>query len=92
MYEESATRSQVPQSAESSDESESPLPNVPFGAIAVFLGVLVLVLLAAAAYSLAESLAAIAITPQLLGPAVFTLLVAVGLWAVSRYRPRTHTR
>mgnify|MGYP000114971590 FL=1 len=92
MYEESTTRSQLPEHETSSDENESPLPDVPFGAIAAFLGLLVLVLVAAAAYSLAESLPAFAVTAQLWAPAVFMLLVAGGFWAVSRYQQRTYTR
>jgi hypothetical protein len=91
MYEEQANRSQLPEHELSSDEDENPLPDVPFGAIAAFLGVLVLVLIAAAAYSLAESLPAFAITAQLWAPAVFMLLVAAGFWGVSRYQQRTYT-
>jgi hypothetical protein len=90
MYEETANGSQLPEHELSSDENENPLPDVPFGAIAAFLGLLVLVLLAVAAYSLAESLNAFSVSPQLWAPAIFMLLVAAGFWAVSRYQQRTY--
>lgn len=92
MYEETANRPQLPEHELSSDENENPLPDVPFGAIAAFLGLLVLVLVAAAAYSVAESLSAFAVTAQLWAPAVFMLLVAAGFWGVSRYQQRTYER
>lgn len=92
MYEEQATRSQMSPSAQSSDESENPMPNVPFEAIAAVLGLLVLVLIAVAAYSLAESLNVFTVSAQLWAPAIFMLLVSAGFWAVSRFQQRTYTR
>jgi hypothetical protein len=92
MHEEESTRSQLSAPAQSSDESENPMPNVPFEAIAAVLGLLVLVLVAVAAYSLAESLNAFSVSAQLWAPAVFMLLVAAGFWGVSRYQQRTYTR
>jgi hypothetical protein len=92
MYEEQATRSQMSTPAQSDEESENPMPDVPFEAIAAVLGLLVLVLIAVAAYSLAESLNAFSVSPQLWAPAIFMLLVSAGFWAVSRFQQRTHTR
>ena len=90
MYEEQATASEISAPAQSTEESENPMPNVPFDAIAAVLGLLVLVLLAVAAYSLAQSLNAFSVSPQLWAPAIFMLLVAAGFWTVSRYQQRTY--
>lgn len=72
--------------------SESPLPDVPFMGIAAFLGFLVLVLIAAAAWSISTSLGGIAFDSMLWGPAVFMLLVAALFYYIDRFQPRTHER
>lgn len=94
MYQDSATGTRTPQTqqAQSTERTENPLPDVPFMGIAAFLGFLVLVLIAAAAYSLSSSLEAFAVDAQLWAPAVFMLLVAALFWGIDRYQPRSHTR
>ena len=94
MYQDSATGTRTPQTqqTQSTERTENPLPDVPFMGIAAFLGFLVLVLIAAAAYSLSSSLAGFAVDPQLWAPAVFMLLVAALFWGIDRYQPRSHTR
>ncbi|WP_323676056.1 hypothetical protein [Halorubellus sp. PRR65] len=94
MYQDSASGTRTPQTqqSQSTEREESPLPDVPFMGIAAFLGFLVLVLIAAAAYSLSSTLDGFAVDPQLWAPAVFMLLVAGLFWAIDRFQPRSHTR
>jgi hypothetical protein len=92
MFQEQAANSGQTQPKQVATRDENPLPDVPFMGIAAFLGFLVLVLIAAAAYSLAESLPAFTVTPSLWAPAVFMLLVFGLFYLVDRYQPRTHTR
>lgn len=73
-------------------ETESPLPDVPFMAIAAFLGVLVLVLVAAAAWSISTSLGGVSFDGMLWAPAIFMLLVAGLFYVTDRMKPRTHER
>jgi hypothetical protein len=92
MYKDHANDPQQSTTSRSNTQTDNPLPDVPFMGIAAVLGFLVLVLLAAAAYSISETLGTITIDPQMWGPAVFMLLVVGLFWLVDRYQPRTYSR
>jgi anaerobic C4-dicarboxylate transporter len=75
---------------QTTQRSESPLPDVPFMGIAAFLGLIVLVLVAVAAYSLSTTFDGLALDSTLWAPAIFMLAVGALFWTVDRYQPRTH--
>jgi steroid 5-alpha reductase family enzyme len=73
-------------------ETESPLPDVPFMGIAAVLGLLVLVLIAAAAWSISTTVGTISLDSMLWAPAIFMLLVAGVFYLIDRFQPRTYDR
>lgn len=72
------------------DEDDVNLPNVPFMGIATFLGLLVIVLLGVAAYSISQTVDGFVLDSSLLAPLVFLLVTAALFWLVGRYDTRSY--